>query len=378
MKKYGKKAASLLLGLLLVCSSACAAQTAETAATSAAATTTAAETEETTEATTTTAETSAEATETTTTATEAETSEAAAETTATTEQTADTTEKATEAARTTTSAETTTAAKTEKTTTAPKETTTTVKSEKTTTAPKETTTTVKTEKTTTAPKETTTAAKEEEMTQENERKVIALTFDDGPNTTTTNEVLDVLEKYGIKASFFLIGNNIDDESAKAVKRAYGMGCEIGNHSRSHSYMDKLTAEEIDEEVTYVNEKVIEITGEAPTFFRPPYIAVNDTMFETIEMPFIAGYGANDWEDRVTAERRAMMVLKQAKNGAIILLHDAKGNSKTVEALDTIIPELQAQGYEFVTISEVFRECGAEPKANDRRIYSFAEQTTMYG
>ena len=199
-----------------------------------------------------------------------------------------------------------------------------------------------------------------------------------PNTTTTNEVLDVLEKYGIKASFFLIGNNINDESAKAVKRAYDMGCEIGNHSRSHSYMDKLTAEEIDEEVTYVNEKVIEITGEAPTFFRPPYIAVNDTMFETIEMPFIAGYGANDWEDRVTADRRAMMVLRQAKNGAIILLHDAQGNSQTVEALDTIIPELQAQGYEFVTISEVFRECGAEPKAHDRRIYSYAEQTTMYG
>lgn len=223
-----------------------------------------------------------------------------------------------------------------------------------------------------------TAAEKEEIMPDSERKVIALTFDDGPNTTTTNEVLDVLEKYGIKASFFLIGDNIDDESAKAVKRAYDMGCEIGNHSRTHSYMDKMTAEEIKAEVDFVNEKVIEITGEAPTFFRPPYIAVNDTMFETIEMPFIAGYGANDWEDRVPADRRALMVLRQAKNGAIILLHDAKGNSKTVEALDTIIPELQSQGYEFVTISEVFRECGAQPEAHDRRIYSYAEQTTMYG
>lgn len=263
-----------------------------------------------------------------------------------------------------------------------KETTEAETSAETTPATSETseTTTAETTNTTTAPKETsgTTAEKEETVTQETERKVIALTFDDGPNTTTTNEVLDVLEKYGIKASFFLIGNNIDDESAKAVKRAYDMGCEIGNHSRSHSYMDKLTAEEIAEEVTYVNEKVIEITGEAPTFFRPPYIAVNDTMFEAIEMPFIAGYGANDWEDRVTADRRAKMVLRQAKNGAIILLHDAKGNSQTVEALDTIIPELQAQGYEFVTISEVFRECGAQPEAHDRRIYSYAEQTTMYG
>lgn len=297
MKKYGKKAAALLLSLAFLGISACAAQMDETAETTPA---------------------SKETSETTS----AETTEAAAET----------------------------------------------DSAETTPEPKETSETVPLE----------TAEKEETVTQETERKVIALTFDDGPNTTTTNEVLDVLEKYGIKASFFLIGNNIDDESAKAVKRAYDMGCEIGNHSRSHSYMDKLTAEEIAEEVTYVNEKVIEITGEAPTFFRPPYIAVNDKMFETIDMPFIAGYGANDWEDRVTADRRALMVLRQAKNGAIILLHDAKGNSQTVEALDTIIPELQAQGYEFVTISEVFRECGAEPEAHDRRIYSYAEQTTMYG
>lgn len=291
---------------------------------------------------------------------------------------------AAQTAETAAPAATTTAAGT---TSAPKETSGTTPTETT----EETTKAAETAETTPAAKETSetlpsestapteeTAEKEETVTQETERKVIALTFDDGPNTTTTNEVLDVLEKYGIKASFFLIGNNIDDESAKAVKRAYDMGCEIGNHSRSHSYMDKLTAEEIAEEVTYVNEKVIEITGEAPTFFRPPYIAVNDKMFETIEMPFIAGYGANDWEDRVTADRRALMVLRQAKNGAIILLHDAKGNSQTVEALDTIIPELQAQGYEFVTISEVFRECGAEPTAHDRRIYSYAEQTTMYG
>ena len=315
---------------------------------------------------------------TTKTTTAAETTSAEKETSETSP--AETTERATESAvsvKTTTAAETASAVK-KTSKTSPAETT------RRTTKPAATVKTTTAAETTSAVEETSkttaeeTAEKEEIVTQEKERKVIALTFDDGPNTTTTNEVLDVLEKYGIKASFFLIGNNINDESAKAVKRAYDMGCEIGNHSRSHSYMDKLSAEEIVEEVTYVNEKVIEITGEAPTFFRPPYIAVNDTMFETIEMPFIAGYGANDWEDRVTAERRAQMVLRQAKNGAVILLHDAQGNSKTVEALDTIIPELQAQGYEFVTISEVFRECGAEPKAHDRRIYSYAGQTTMYG
>ncbi|MDE7234285.1 MAG: polysaccharide deacetylase family protein, partial [Ruminiclostridium sp.] len=167
-------------------------------------------------------------------------------------------------------AETAAATTTAETTPAPQETSGTTPAETTeaiTPASKETSETTPSESA--VPTEET-AEKEETVTQETERKVIALTFDDGPNTTTTNEVLDVLEKYGIKASFFLIGNNIDDESAKAVKRAYDMGCEIGNHSRSHSYMDKLTAEEIAEEVTYVNEKVIEITGEAPTFFRPPY------------------------------------------------------------------------------------------------------------
>lgn len=216
------------------------------------------------------------------------------------------------------------------------------------------------------------------MTYESKRRVIALTFDDGPNTTTTNEVLDVLEKYGVRASFFLVGNNIVGESAGVVKRAYDMGCEIGNHSRTHSDMTKLSAGEILEEITYVNEKVIGITGEEPKFFRPPYIAVNDTMLEAIGMPFVAGYGANDWEDRVTAEQRTQMVLRQAKDGAVILLHDAQGNSKTVRALDTIIPALQAQKYEFMTVSEMFRECGAEPRAHDRRVYSYAGQETMYG
>lgn len=227
--------------------------------------------------------------------------------------------------------------------------------------------------------ETTTTTEETKMTEneQTEKKVVALTFDDGPNTTTTNEVLDVLEKYGITASFFLIGNNINDESAKSVKRAYDMGCEIGNHSKTHSDMTKMSEEEILAEIEYTNEKVIEITGEAPAFFRPPYIAVNQTMLDCIEMPFISGYGANDWVEKYTAEHRAKLVLRQVKDGAIILLHDSQGNSQTVAALDIIIPELQAQGYEFVTISEVFERKDKNPQAHDGRIYSFAEQVGEY-
>lgn len=215
----------------------------------------------------------------------------------------------------------------------------------------------------------------EESEMSEDMKYIALTFDDGPNSTTTNEVIDKLEKYGIVASFFLIGNNINDESAKAVKRAYDLGCEIDNHSRTHSNMTELSAEEIQEEFKFVDDKVVEITGEHTKFFRPPYISVHQIMFDNIDVPFIAGIGANDWEDRVTAEMRAKMILKQAKDGDIILLHDAEGNSMTVEALDTIIPELQKQGYKFVTVTELFKAKGIEPDME--KVYTNVLQKYMY-
>lgn len=234
-----------------------------------------------------------------------------------------------------------------------------------------------TEQTTTGQTETeeTTMPTTEEII---EKKYIALTFDDGPNTTTTNDVLDVLEKYDIVASFFLVGNNINSETESVVKRAFDMGCEIGNHSKTHSNMIEFTVEEITDEIDYVNDYVERITGKAPTFFRPPYISVNDRMLETIEMPFIAGFGANDWEDRIPSEKRAQMIIRQAKDGGIILLHDAQGNYKTVEALDTIIPELQSQGYEFVTVTGLFEAAGVTPKPHDRKIYTYADQQYMYG
>ena len=125
------------------------------------------------------------------------------------------------------------------------------------------------------------------------KPTIAITFDDGPNATTTMEILDVLEKYQVRASFFLIGTNINDESAKSVKRAYDLGCDIENHSKTHSYMDKMTADEIKDEVAYVNDKVKEITGTTTKFFRPPYIAENNTMYDNNDMTYISGYGCND-------------------------------------------------------------------------------------
>lgn len=204
------------------------------------------------------------------------------------------------------------------------------------------------------------------------KPMIALTFDDGPNTTTTAQVLDKLELYGVPASFFLIGNNINDESAKVVKRAYDMGCEIDNHSKTHSYMNQMTAEEIAAEVQYVSDKVEEITGEPTKFFRPPYIATNADMYTNIDMPFICGIGCNDWDNMVTVQERIDNTLNQVQDGTIILLHDAQGNLKTVEALDTIIPTLLEQGYQFVTVSELFEAKGVEINPEDTNLYTVVQ------
>lgn len=202
---------------------------------------------------------------------------------------------------------------------------------------------------------------------EDDTKLIALTFDDGPNTTTTNEILDLLETYNAKATFFLIGSNINDESAQSVKRAYDMGCEIANHSKTHSNMGGMSAEEIAGEIAYVDEKVTEITGEPTKFFRPPFIDVSQTMYDAIDQTFICGIDCKDFMDNVSAQERADYIINNAEDGVIVLLHDAAGNDKTVEAVSNVIPTLQEQGYEFVTLTELFERQGETPKGN--MIYS---------
>jgi len=198
---------------------------------------------------------------------------------------------------------------------------------------------------------------------EAEPKLLALAFDDGPNTTTTNEVLDVLDQYNAKATFFLIGLNINDESAKSVKRAYDMGMEIANHSRTHNSMMNMTPEEIKAEIDYVDEKVEAITGEKTKCFRPPFIGVSQTMYDNIDIPFIYGADTQDYMEQVDVDERAENILKNAKDGTIYLMHDSAGNDKTVEALKRALPKLVEQGYEFVTISEMFERQGETPKKN---------------
>lgn len=196
-----------------------------------------------------------------------------------------------------------------------------------------------------------------------ETKLIALTFDDGPNTTTTNDVLDILEEYDAKASFFLIGNNINEESAQSVKRAYDMGMEIDNHSKTHGNMSKMSEEEVRAEISYVDDKVTEIIGEPTRFFRPPFIDVSESLYDAVDLPFICGIDCQDYMENVTAQERADYIMNGAKDGVIVLLHDAAGNQQTVDALKIVMPQLVEQGYEFVTLTELFERQGEMPKDN---------------
>ena len=197
-----------------------------------------------------------------------------------------------------------------------------------------------------------------------ERKLAALTFDDGPTIGITDKVLDVLEEYGARASFFLIGQQITGETEYLMKRAHAMGCSIENHSLTHPAMTKLTREEIAEEVEETSRRIEKVVGERPQFFRPPYINYDQKMYNVIsDLTFISGYGCEDWEPSVSAAERVKRVLSDARPGFMVLLHDMKDNVQTVEALRAIIPQLQSEGYEFVNIRELFEQSNTTPQHN---------------
>ncbi|MBQ6060062.1 MAG: polysaccharide deacetylase family protein [Clostridia bacterium] len=201
---------------------------------------------------------------------------------------------------------------------------------------------------------------------------IALSFDDGPNNITTPQVLDLLEEHRIPASFFLIANNIVPETEGQIRRALSLGCDIENHSITHRPMAEMPAEEIKEEIRVCSEKIAAITGECPRFFRPPFISVSPALFDTVDLTFICGVGCEDWVPEVPAEERIRRILEAAADGVIYLLHDMAGNINTVEALKVVIPELKKRGFEFLTVPQLFEQCGVTPVRG--RIYSNVFQT----
>jgi peptidoglycan/xylan/chitin deacetylase (PgdA/CDA1 family) len=191
-------------------------------------------------------------------------------------------------------------------------------------------------------------------------KYIALSFDDGPNLSTESKILDVLARHKVPATFFVIGQNINEESARNMKRALELGCEIGNHSLTHSMMSQMDEEQVKAEIEATSALIEKITGQRPKFFRPPYINVKPEMYDWIDLTFICGKGCEDWVADVGKEARRQGILDNAEPGAIYLLHDFEGNEATVEALDEAIPVLKEQGYVFVTVGQLFENLKCTP------------------
>ena len=204
------------------------------------------------------------------------------------------------------------------------------------------------------------------------KKQMALTFDDGPTPGITDQVLDLLEQEGVRASFFLIGQQVTPETEYLVKREAAMGCSIENHTFTHQDMTKLTKEEIKEEIEKTSSIIRRLAGEEPQFFRPPYLLTDEKVYEAVDMTFISGRGCQDWVPEVTAEERCRRILDAAGDGVMILVHDQPGNVNTVEALKVVIPELKKRGYELVNIRELYENAGVKPERN--RMYACVYDT----
>jgi len=188
---------------------------------------------------------------------------------------------------------------------------------------------------------------------------VALSFDDGPDAVATNLVLDKLEAHGVSASFFLIGQNIGSDDAAVLARAAALGCQFENHSSGFGALDMADETAINTAIDSTNTAILNATGQAAVFFRPPNLATSQLMFDTIDMPFAGGLLGNDFPggscgavpsvDCVTNN-----VLNGVQDGTIILLHDVQPlPHPTPAALDIIIPELKRRGFEIVTLRQLF-------------------------
>jgi len=205
-------------------------------------------------------------------------------------------------------------------------------------------------------------------------KLCALTFDDGPDVKKTSLVLDKLEAHGVVASFFVIGQLVNDSTKPVLERIVKMGCEIHNHSWAWDSMDSMTENEIKISIKKTNDAVKKYAGVTPKFFRPPNLATSGVMYDVIDLPFAGGVVGMDWAGcNTTAKDRAENVLRNMRDGAIILLHDVQPDPHpTPEALDILIPELKKRGYEFVTLSELFKRKGINPGPDEYKTWEYVE------
>ncbi|MBP1996560.1 polysaccharide deacetylase family protein [Paenibacillus eucommiae] len=191
-----------------------------------------------------------------------------------------------------------------------------------------------------------------------DNKLVALTFDDGPDLENTPLILDLLKQYDAKATFFLIGNKAE-RSPELVKREVKEGHELANHTYSHSYLNQKTPlSKMKSEIKHAEEIIASITGQKCNLFRPPGGFYHEKL---VNLAKEEGYtvvmwswhqDTRDW-DRPGVKKIVDSVLNHTRNGDIVLFHEyVEGKSQTIDALKIILPELKQRGYQFVTVSEL--------------------------
>lgn len=190
-----------------------------------------------------------------------------------------------------------------------------------------------------------------------EKKVVALTFDDGPHPKETDQILDVLDEYKVKGTFFIAGKHAKWYKDPLV-RASKEGHEIGNHTFNHHDISSLSDTQLEKEIIECEEAIKEVTGKRTTLFRPPFGSFKKENLIDIakkngyKVVLWTGFDAKDWKNP-SAESIAKNIRDNVKNGDIILLHDY-GTPNTVEALKILIPQMQNDGYKFTTVSELIK------------------------
>lgn len=189
-------------------------------------------------------------------------------------------------------------------------------------------------------------------------KLIAITFDDGPSNIYSPQVLDILKEKHAKATFFLVGKWLAGHE-DVVRREVAEGHQIANHTYQHKRMTQLTNEEIRDGVAKTDEKLTEITGLKNFMVRTPFGARDPRVAANVDAPIIlwsvdAASGKQVWSGQLVKN-----IMTKASDGGIILLHDT--TQANVNAVGPVIDKLRAQGYEFVTVQELFRLRGITPQ-----------------
>lgn len=202
------------------------------------------------------------------------------------------------------------------------------------------------------------------------RKMVALTFDDGPNEKYTMKFLDVLEKYGVPGTFFVVGHNLDQADAEQIlKRMYALGCEIGIHGLTHDKMTKFSIQKNEQRFAQMKQKISDLVGDGyvPHLMRPPYGTVSKNVLKAAKNEELAcvrwSVDTLDWSNH-SKSKIIKTVKKEVKNGSIILFHDRLEAS--LQAIDELIPWLLEQGYDIVTVTDLLESAGPIEYGKDYR------------